>query len=640
MKNILLTGLAVASLALSANAQTRMTISEEFTGENCGPCASTNPRFWALCDSTPNTTKLIHISYMVPIPTSGWYYLRTQATSDARSSYYSINSAPHHMYDGHVASPSSSSPGHPFYFSQAEIDAEAAVASPFNVTCTSAWNATYDSVVTTVTVTCVTAYSAATPYLRAALVQSNHFATSPGSNGETDFENVVQAMYPNALGTSLSGTTWAAGTSRTYTITGAIPSFVDKSQAPYMVVWIQNDADKSIAQAAQSTPLPPVPNDASIASLATPGFVCSPNTTYSASHNVVFKNVGATTITSATIYYKVDGATTFANYAWTGSVAAGATTTAVLPVTVVTVTGAFYHSYYDSIGNINGSTDYNLLNNTIGANYFIESTVGLPLPYSTSFESADLGKFYYTDRNNNGDRWGAYSNSTLGHTGTIAVKYDAYNFARGEAEIITLPELVNATTTSIDFWVAYKRYDTTSNEQLEVVYSTDCGTNWTSVWGKSGANICGTAVTTAAYTPVAADYKKYSVNVSAAPVGSILGFRGTSDYGNNIWLDDIKVYQGLPAAVEQVNAASENLEIFPNPATTDATIEFNMSAASDVHVTITDQLGRTVANVAQGNLASGKHAYNVNTAAFAAGVYYVTVRTEGNVTTKQLSVIK
>jgi len=71
MKLKLLASAAVIAIAFSASAQTRMTLHEEFTGENCPPCASTNPAFWALCNS--NSDKVIHITYMCP--SIGWSIL-------------------------------------------------------------------------------------------------------------------------------------------------------------------------------------------------------------------------------------------------------------------------------------------------------------------------------------------------------------------------------------------------------------------------------------------------------------------------------------------------------------------------------------------------------------------------------------
>src|SRR5690606_40926098 len=51
--------------------------------------------------------------------------------------------------------------------------------------------------------------------------------TAPGTNGETHFQNVVRQMYPNAEGQAIDET-WTAGQTRTYTITGAVPSYVNE----------------------------------------------------------------------------------------------------------------------------------------------------------------------------------------------------------------------------------------------------------------------------------------------------------------------------------------------------------------------------------------------------------------------------
>lgn len=646
MKNLLLTGLAVATLSLPSMAQTRMTLHEEFTGENCPPCASTNPTFWALCDLASNANKIIHISYMSPIPSSGWFYMETQALSDNRISYYSVPFAPYGRYDGRVPNATEANPGHPGYFTQSVIDTEYAIASPFTMTCTNAWNSTYDSVVATVTVTCVAPYAGSAVYLRSALVQTVNFSSPPGTNGESDFENVVRAMYPSALGTSIANT-WTVGMTQTYTIKGAIPSFVDKDKSPYMVVWIQNDgtgtglaADKAIAQAAKGTPLPGVPNDASITAVNAPGFVCVANGPYTAAHSVVLKNVGNNTITSATIYYQLDGAGAFLSTPWTGSLAVGASTTVTMPAATPTVSGAFYHSFYDSVANVNGGVDQNPGNNTMGAPYFTESTNGLSMPYTTSFESADLGKFWPTDNNANTKTWGAFTNTAgLGHSSAVAYKFDCYNFASGESEVLTLPEVVTSSPSAIDFWVAYGQYDASSNDQLELVYSTNCGTSWTSLWSASGTALVPATTTTAPFTPVSGNYRLKSHDLSTVPAGSVLGFRATSNYGNNIWLDDITIRAGVVTGITEL-ASSTEIKLFPNPATDATTVSFDLKQSTNVSIEVYDAVGRVVYSVPAQQMNSGANSVNISVANFAAGVYNLVMTTESGKSTQRFTVAK
>lgn len=632
-------------MSLVGNAQTRVTLHEEFTGENCGPCAATNPGFWSLCDSAPNVTRLIHIAYMSPIPSAGVFYYQDQATTDTRITYYSVPFAPYGRYDGAVPDPGcsgGSSAGHPACFTEADIDAEAAIASPFNMSVTNAWNATYDSIVTTVNVTCVTAYSGTNIYLRSALVETVDWNPAPGSNGETHFENVVRSMYPDATGTSVGS--WTVGETHTYTFSVPVPSYVDKSGSPYMVCWIQRDDDKNIAQAGKGSPLPGVPNDASLtASHGPAGLICHADGTYVLNHTVDIKNAGTATMTSATIYYSVDGGA-MSSTNWTGTLAAGGTATGfAMPSINVTVAGAAFHTIYDSIANPNGVADQNSNNNAAGGSFFIESTNAVAMPFSTSFET-NLGEFYSLNLATDGSSWGMYNDAGSGslwaHTGTYAAMYYCYNFPSGDASILTMPEVTTSSPSAVDFYVAYAQYAGTENDKLEVVYSTDCGTSWTSLWSQAGSALSTASATTSVFIPTASEYKEIGVNLNTVPAGSIIGFRATSDYGNCIWLDDVNIHTGFASGVAQVTAANLGATIYPNPANDQATLTFNLATAKNVQVEVVDQLGRTVSQVANETLDAGAHSFTINTSDLAAGVYNVVMHTEDGTFNERLSVVK
>lgn len=643
MKNLLLTAAAMATLTFSASAQ-RMTLHEEFTGENCGPCASTNPSFWTLCNGASNPSKLIHISYMVPIPSSGWYCARTSAIHTARDAYYSVPFAPYGRYDGHVPNASASSPGHPGFFTQADIDAQAAVPDSFTITATSSWDATYTNITTTVNVTCVTAWSATGTSgvrLRAALIQTNDFATSPGSNGETHFENVVQAMYPDATGTTMP-TTWTAGMTQTFVVTGACPNWVDKSAAPYMVVWMQNDNNKIIQQAAKSNTLPTIPVDAATMASAGPaGLVCATGT-YTVAHTVSLKNTGASTLTAADIMYSVDGGA-YSTYNWTGSLAAGATTTVTMPGIPVTVAQDKYHSIKDSVTNPNGSADVNLSNNVSGTYFFIENSAGAPLPYRTSFEGTDTN-YYATDAASNGQTWGIYKggSTAIGHTGLYTAGFRYLYTVTGATNTLVLPvvAVTSPATSVISFWVAYAQKTSTDADPLEVVYSTNCGSTWTTLWNVTPPTATLTASSSAEQVPNSpSQYKKYTASLAGVPAGNVMfGLHTTDAGGNSMWVDDI--YIGANTAVEQMSETNINSSIYPNPATDEAHLVFTLGAQSSVTITVVDGLGRVVSTVAQGEMNVGVQTVNINTSALATGVYNVMIHTDAGTFTQRMSVVK
>lgn len=91
-----------------------------------------------------------------------------------------------------------------------------------------------------------------------------------------------------------------------------------------------------------------------------------------------------------------------------------------------------------------------------------------------------------------------------------------------------------------------------------------------------------------------------------------------------------------------INETENNisLSVFPNPTNNEATVSFELANASDIVITITDLTGKTVSTLNLGNTAAGKNTVEVNTTAFASGVYTVNFTANNAVSTKKLIVRK
>lgn len=76
--------------------------------------------------------------------------------------------------------------------------------------------------------------------------------------------------------------------------------------------------------------------------------------------------------------------------------------------------------------------------------------------------------------------------------------------------------------------------------------------------------------------------------------------------------------------------------IYPNPTTTTSTVEFNLVNASETSISITDLSGKIVSERNLGQLNAGANATEINTTSFNAGVYYVTIASNGSSVTKKL----
>lgn len=248
---------------------------EHFTGENCGPCATKNPAFEALLKSGNNPSKIAHVTWMVNIPTAGYFYNTSKKMIDYRlyTYYFPVFGgtyiAPSVFIGGYRASPGSPYPSVLNYFSQHDIDSEVAVPTSFKMEASHKFNSNKDSVIVTVKVDCIADY-AGTPALNVAWIKNMEFSSSPGSNGEKKFYNVVRDMFPSPTGGPAtgnyanvftpmpppSGSSWKSGQSQTYVIRGKVTGLdtftnviSDDSTA---VAWIQNNTTFRVEQSAVS----------------------------------------------------------------------------------------------------------------------------------------------------------------------------------------------------------------------------------------------------------------------------------------------------------------------------------------------------------------------------------------------------
>lgn len=199
---LLMTGILLSSLAAMAQAP-RMQLFEEFSGENCGPCAQVNPYVHSL--SVANEDKMILLKYQVPIPSAGPLYTGTPAKPDVdiRDSYYNISSAPTGIQDGKIYN------GHPASFTQTMINNRASVTSPVSIDLGHTLNPAKDTIIVTMTITALSDVNGIDKLkARMAVVEDEMvFTTAPGSNGEKVFHHVVKKMLPNGTGLNVLSNT-------------------------------------------------------------------------------------------------------------------------------------------------------------------------------------------------------------------------------------------------------------------------------------------------------------------------------------------------------------------------------------------------------------------------------------------------
>ncbi|MBP7274122.1 MAG: T9SS type A sorting domain-containing protein [Saprospiraceae bacterium] len=600
------------------DAQQRLCLLEEFTQASCGPCAAQNPALNTLLSA--NTAKVVSIKYQTDWPGADPMNAQNPGEVATRVSYYGVTGVPNIEFDGNVIGN-----GAPNQLSQSGINSRYAVASPYNIDLTHTLSADYDSIFISCTVTCVAdnASGAANSLkLHIAMIEREIlFTSAPGTNGETEFYNVMRKMYPNASGTQMADT-WTAGQSQTVTFAAALPAYIYNKSEVGVVAFIQDNSNKNIKQAGYSEPIPLL-NDAETTSVSgLPGLTCVETVT----PVVVLKNVGSNNLTSATIETKINGVVA-GNKVWTGDLQSGATANVTLdPATLVNGT----NNFAIEVTNVNGIVDENLgLPTTIST---LSPFNAIDVPVNQGFQSATFPPTNMMIANP--DAGSTWSRSTAGITGNAgSAKMDFYNSPSGQIDDLYLPNVSIPATADyayITFSRAHARYNTTFADQLSLQLSPDCGATWETVWQKEGNDLATTSPTTSAYTPSASHWVVDSVAINGfiGLTDVMVRFHALSDYGNNAYVDNVVISTNLTLSVID-NEIANTIKVFPNPTSGFLSIERGKYILQAVEVLdITGKVVKTFNNV-QNNL-------NIND--LTNGTYFLRFTTQDGVAAKRIIV--
>ena len=607
----ILLSLSVSLLVGAAFSQQRMVLTESFSQASCGPCASQNPALEALMAANP--TKVVAVKYQVSWP--GVDPMNAQNPTDVsarQGTYYNISGVPDRVMDGTNMD-----------VTQAAIDARYAVPSPVNMTVSHVVNSTTNTVNIVVTVTAPAVWNPSNTVMQLAMIERNiTFTSAPGSNGETAFHNVMRKMIPSPTGTAVVASNFnAANGTQTFTFSGiAIPTYIYNPNEIGFVAWVQNNTTKEVYQAGYSAPIP-LPNSGSIQSITATAYSCGTALTDAVA---VLKNIGANTITSATVNYKIDNGTVL-TAPYSGSLTVGSTANFSIPATTCSSGG---HTLTVYLTNINGNGN-TTPQGSFSKSFATISAAGLTGNFSQNFTSTAFpyANYYVTSPQD--------KNWVRSTANTGSIKYDCYMFANGSiGEVYLAPiNLSSITNPSLTFSVAHREYTSAYSDVLEVEVSTNCGATWTNIYSKAGSVLSTGAATTAAYTPAAAaDWRVETVNISSVSSASsaLFKFKATSNYGNNIYVDNINIIG--TASLEALTQTSFN--VYPNPASDLVNISFE-GENTDYSISLMDIQGRVISSREIAN-ASGEQVVSFSTENVAKGSYIVTVTSNGATTTKNV----
>ena len=127
-------------------------------------------------------------------------------------------------------------------------------------------------------------------------------------------------------------------------------------------------------------------------------------------------------------------------------------------------------------------------------------------------------------------------------------------------------------------------------------------------------------------------YGNGSATIVAAAVNVIAVTSFTTDAYSN-------AFKVVSTSIAE-NASVTEVNVYPNPITNTATVNFNMIAENNVSVVLVNALGQSVSNENLGNLSAGEQVYSLDASKLDNGLYFLNITVGNNTITKKVAINK
>ncbi len=355
---------------------------------------------------------------------------------------------------------------------------------------------------------------------------------------------------------------------------------------------------------------------------------------------LMIHNFGADTLIKCVINYKIDNDTVH-TYHWTGSLS----TNASAAVTIASITGLSVgnHTFTAYTTLPNDSTEQDTPNDTSVSTFsVITASPIVNLPQTEDFQTAFPVTNWAIGNPDANATWTKVTTAGGFGTSTSSAKMDNFsNNIVGQSDFIysgylnlsaVLPPI------SLSFDVAYACYDANTFDSLKIDVSNDCGTDWTTIYAKAGAALATAPNTTNAFTPTASQWRTDYVNLDnyAGQAAVRIAFENKSDYGQNIYIDNINLANSA-LSIPAVDFSAV-CSIYPNPGNGEFNIAVKNASADAVTVKVMNVLGSVVLLKTFQNAAEGL--YPIDIKQEAAGIYFIEIAAGNEKTVKKINMIR
>ena len=322
-----------------------------------------------------------------------------------------------------------------------------------------------------------------------------------------------------------------------------------------------------------------------------------------------------------------------------GTLASGYAATDSMPKVVYNTPGTYAVTYTASTsGGDSAITKTSYIN-------VVNSTASYNTSFFEGFETATVPGTDWSVFSTANNNWTV--TSSTGASGIKSIMLNNFSNTPGDTSVLVSPSFNLSAIGSpmMTFAMSYQQQATTNVDKFQIFSSIDCGGTWTSRFARSGTALQPATVTgqsTTSFTPAAAQFTTYTVNIAAIANSTNAIFRfcffaDPTSPGNNIFLDNINVYNsniGIKSIETEIG-----LEIYPNPSAGLVNIVFDLSEKHHIAVNVTDMLGRQVESHASQQYGTGQTVLQIaNKRTYQPGIYFVNIDMDGQHIIKKISI--
>jgi len=313
---------------------------------------------------------------------------------------------------------------------------------------------------------------------------------------------------------------------------------------------------------------------------------------------VFFKNLGDFTITNIEFTLKING-DTILNNTWTGSLAPNSTSSFTLPVLSGLSSGKNEIQVLANLGN--SFNEYDYFNNSTILRFSIIKEI-TTLPFIEDFENGINDTTWIIENIDLDKTWGVDSTSGLPWSDQSAcIKLFSYAPRNNQKDGLVTPKISLSSSNDLflTFDIAYQKRSASGflNDTLKVFVSNNCGLSYDYlVYQKHGYDLSTFDTSSFDFVPeYFTHWRNDTIDLSSLSNEEILvKFETTNRAGNNLYLDNIKVFEGLnaPASISKTDLLE--FELYPNPTGSNINIFFKRYNSNHSFVTIYNPLGEVM----------------------------------------------